>query len=83
MKLSIVNGLAVGDKARFFTHEREVFGTVTNLHFGPTQGGYHDITLDVDGMDYRFGTGGHLGQTWALAGECEGPTCETWWHEKL
>jgi hypothetical protein len=56
----------VGDFATFYTYgeARSVSGRVVGLQFGETQGDYHTVTLDSDGMPYHFGTGGHLGDTW-------------------
>jgi hypothetical protein len=63
---SHIGGLRKGDRVTFstFGEERSVSGIVTALSFGGYQGDYCDITLDADGMNYTFGTGGHLGSSW-------------------
>ena len=60
-----VNGLRAGDVVEFSTADDvSVSGTVTKLTFGTYQGDYCDVHVDVDGMNYVFGTGGHLGTSW-------------------
>jgi len=65
---SRIGGCHVGDWVTFYTSPadgaRSVTGKVIRLEFGETQGDYATVYLDVDGMTYAFGTGGHLGETW-------------------
>lgn len=77
---SHIGGLHIGDFVTFYTkgEERTVSGRVTKLVFGETQGDYCDVILDVDGMEYIFGTGGHLGETWT----CESGS-EEWFVERV
>jgi hypothetical protein len=39
----------------------EVTGRVVRID---NEEGYRTVTFDVDGMAYKVGTGGHLGDTW-------------------
>ena len=66
MKQSRIGHCHIGDVVTFFTknEERSVTGRVTRLEFGKTQWDYAQVYIDVDGMEYCFGTGGHLGETW-------------------
>lgn len=61
-----IGGLHVGDVVEFTSEcgEFTIAGKVTALHFGAYPGDYQDIALDADGMEYCFGTGGHLGSHW-------------------
>lgn len=62
----VIGGIHQGDTVTFFTQgeARKVTGRVTALVFGTHQGDYAHVVIDVDGMLYEFGTGGHLGETW-------------------
>jgi hypothetical protein len=71
IKQNQINGIAKGDTVKCFTYaeERSVTGVVTAVNRFHTVGywkhsDYASITVDVDGMPYEFGTGGHLGETW-------------------
>jgi hypothetical protein len=61
-----VNGLCINDWPTFYTkgEERSVTGRVVRIDHGAYDGDYATVYLDVDGMEYAFGTGGHLGNTW-------------------
>lgn len=78
-----INGLHVGDLVTFYTQgeERSVTGRITKLTFGKHQMDYASITLNVDGMSYEFGTGGHLGLTWTTESGREQWFCDSAMHE--
>jgi hypothetical protein len=68
--------LTAGNVVRFFTRgeNRAVTGTVTAI-----DGEYPDyvtVTVDIDGMTYHFGTGGHLGTSWTTESGSEEWFCE-------
>lgn len=63
-----VGGLHKGDTVTFATAERSVTGLVTALRPPNYQGDYAEVYMTVDGMNYCFGTGGHLGKTWTTEG---------------
>lgn len=66
-----INSVYMGDVVTFETATRSVTGTVTSLVFSEDQGGYQHILIEMDGMTYMFGTGGHLGNTWTTEGGTE------------